>query len=215
MPKKAKNSKSTFVTEKLVDFAAGANSPVYSDMVYGYLKDVVEEYGNTQNPKLLPKMIGKVSGGSPYSPSALAFEYGADEIGLQVEYEFSKRYIIKTVLDVVRSYEGDGLSDRFRSEVRRDVITGSFTYKNGKLRGVADSILHGVKEYGEENREYFRAIVPPNGVRAGSLSSLRESGSAFGSFASADVLRDSLSSYAGAEFFSGGWSDSPFAPNLI
>jgi hypothetical protein len=215
MPKKTKNSKSLFVKEKLVDFAAGTANPVYSDTVYGYLQNILDDYYQTQDPKLLPKMIGRVSGGSPYSPSTLAFEYGADEIGLQVEYEFSPTYIIKTVLDVVRSNEGDGLSDRFRSEVRRDVITGSFTYKGGKLKGFADSILTGIKEYGGENREYFRAKVLGVGGSATSLSSLRESGSAFASVASVDVFSDSLSSYKGYEFLSPGWSDSPFAPNLI
>lgn len=215
MTKKSKNSKSLFVKEKLVDFAAGSSNPVYSDTVYGYLRNVLDEYYETQDAKLLPKMIGKVSGGSPYSPSALAFEYGADEIGLQVEYEFTPKYIIRTALDVVRNYEGDGLNDRYRSEVRRDVITGSFTYKGGRLRGFADSFLTGIKEYGGENREYFRAKILASGGSARSLSSLLESGSTFASLASIDVYRNSLSSYSGSEFFASGWSDSPFSPNLI
>lgn len=213
--KNSKTSKPSFVIEKLADFAAGGTNPVYSDTVYGYQRNVLDQYSRTKDAKLLPKMIGKVTGGSPYSPSVLAFEYGPDEIGLQVEYEFSRKYIIKTVLGVNRAYERDGIGDRYTSEVRRDVIAGTFAYSKGKLTGVADSILSGVKEYGGDNREYFRVIIPPNGVSALSLSSLSRSGSAFGAYASVDVPRDSLSSYSGAEFFSTGWSDSPFTSNLI
>ncbi len=217
MPKKkiAKGKGSAFVNEKLSDFAAGSTFPVYSDVVYGYLKSVLDQYYTSQDPKLLPKMIGKVPGDSPFAPSRLAFDYGADEIGLQVEYEYSPNYIVKTTLDVVRGF---GLGDPgagYRVEVRRDVVTGAFSFKNGKIKGSADSIVHGVKEFGGDGREYFRIVDPPNAVSIGSLSALRESGVAFGSHPSSDLPLDALSSLPQSRFLGSGWADSPFVPNLL
>jgi hypothetical protein len=237
-----KKTSRQYIVEKLPEFAP-QNNPVKirSDIVYGYDEKKLERYANSPLRNNLRGLIVEQKHlGAPYNPMPLALSplyqnSGNDDGLIQVEYEFSKNTIIRTSFQ--NSIGGNEWS------VSRDVVTGSFVFKNGKIKGNASTLIRGFASSSDENNSdnTFRVFKNPNPVSISSLASLREGDGPF--YRSAfqpniiggvyeeqygnsvlvsyewksptEVTRETIGNHSDSKYFSDNWWSLPFQSNLI
>ena len=112
-----------------------------SDTVYGIVSNSPYDPPN-QSPD---KIFGQVS---PSLPATMNIPFSQ-----QWEYEFSPNRIIKTM--------GGNDSDAAHGDgIFREIITGSFVYKNGLLSGSVDGDMRADFENGQEVISFFKSNVP-------------------------------------------------------
>jgi hypothetical protein len=231
-----------YVKERLLGFAS-QNEPIEikTDAVYGYDEKRLEKYTKSPSPKNLSGLIVEQKQlGAPYSPmplalSSLYWNAGNDDGLIQVEYEFSKKSIIRTSFQ--NSIGGNEWS------VSRDVITGNFSFRNGKVKGTASMLVRGFASSSDADYtdNLFTVYRNPSPVPIGSLASLREGDGTFARSAfqpnviggvyedqygspvlvsyewrsPTDIPRESIGTYSDSKFFPDNWWNSPFKPDLI
>ena len=142
MPQKRRNKKArkgssgVFVVDRLVNNESRIPvQPLYSDTPYWYdLKKLELAWANPSNG--FPRDFYSAVKGSPeVFANALPASYRdrINEVWVQ-EFEFSPSAI------AFNSYQKSYIGNSF---YRRDIITGTFSYKSGRLSGVATSALRG------------------------------------------------------------------------
>lgn len=237
-----KKKSDLYVKERLLGFAP-QNEPIdiKTDVVYGYDEKRLEKYAKSPSAKNLrgliveQKQLGSPSSPMPLALSSLYWNAGNDDGLVQVEYEFSKNSIIRT------SFENGIGGDQWTAS--RDVITGNFFFRNGKIKGTASMLVRSVASSADvDNSDNpFTVYKNESPVSINSLASLKQGDGSSGISAfqanviggvyeerygspvlvgyewrsPTDVPRESIGTYSDSKFFPVNWWNSPFKPDLI
>ena len=176
--------------------------------------------GKTEKPSSIPQpfVTDSITGEKVYSDTVQPGGWGYTPQSSNGEYELelSQNKIIYTE----RHFNYTATPNENRSDASRLVLSGSYTYKNGSASGSTDRVTlftfdsaNGIShESGSSSRlsnfnsnplDFTRFLGQNNSV---DYSFGRTSG---------QIDRSLLSGLADAQYYSTGWWDNPFAPNLI
>ena len=229
--------KGLYVTETPFHYFSLPDRETRSDVVYGWSEQGVQAWldsylrTGSASAKLLQNLVIEKKVGA--SPSRLdAFDFidwiarGASyqlDFGGQVEYEFSKKQIVRTSFGSYDFGTGDWTA-------KRDVVTGQFKFKGGRISGTVTSLMEGQYSSSPEGHDaYIRLYEASSPI---SVKSLRVIDGGDGPKESIFPLNSEifeadqatlLSSYPTAQitehplgrFFFDGWYNDPFSGNLI
>jgi hypothetical protein len=217
--KRAKTSRNQYVVDRLVNNEERIPTQrLYSDTPYWYNQKKLEAFWDNPSKGIPEDFYAPVSGSPVRYANSLPGFYRdkISEVWIQ-EFEFSPSAVAfnSYSLNYARPKNGRPVDITF---YRRDIITGSFSFKKGRLSGVATSALRGW--INSDRGTSYELYTDPAGVSVSSLQDLVDHGS--GSYAwanaqisSADTLDALPERLDQVKYFGQGWAGEIFSSNLL